>query len=543
MLAGASGIDVVLLVIAADESIKPQTREHFDICRLLGIRHGIVALTKSDLVDQDILDLARLEVEEFVQGSFLEGAPIIPVSATTGAGLDQLRATLEATKVAGRSLSRHPRLPIDRSFSMRGHGAVVTGTLIAGTLALQDEVELYPSGKRARIRGLQVHSAAVDRARAGERTAVNLAGVDSVDVHRGMVLAPPGIFHATQQVDCVFDLLPGAHPLKHRAPVHFHAGTAEVEAQARLIASLEPMKPGMRAHVRFSLREPLLLLPGDRFIVRMFSPVVTIGGGFVLDIAAPPRIRRAALDQRLSELESGDRVSVLVGESQFGMGIADLVARTGMLAAEIVEPSGLVRLLEGWLISADALEKLVAKFRAILKEFHRKNPLQPGAAKEELRSRELSGAPPFLFDAILARAKDIVSEGDVVRLTSHRVALKQDEEVAVAKIEALFRDGGLAVPSTSEVLAKSGIEPARARSLLQILLKNRKLIRVGDELIYHGSAIDALRKTLADRKGARFSVPEFKDWTGVSRKYAIPLLEFLDRERLTRRDGDVRIVL
>ena len=543
MLAGASGIDVVLLVIAADESIKPQTREHFDICRLLGIRHGIVALTKSDLVDQDILDLARLEVEEFVQGSFLEGAPIIPVSATTGAGLDQLRAALEATKVDARSLSRHPRLPIDRSFSMRGHGAVVTGTLIAGTLALQDEVELYPSGKRARIRGLQVHSAAVDRARAGERTAVNLAGVDSVDVHRGMVLAPPGIFHATQQVDCVFDLLPGAHPLKHRAPVHFHAGTAEVEAQARLIASLEPMKPGMRAHVRFSLHEPLLLLPGDRFIVRMFSPVVTIGGGFVLDIAAPARIRRADLDRRLTQLESGDRVSVLVSESQFGMGIADLVARTGMLAAEIAEPSGLVRLSEGWLIASDTLEKLVAKFRGILKEFHRKNPLQPGAAKEELRSRELAGAPPFLLDALLARAKDIVSEGDIVRLASHRVALKQDEEEAVAKIEALFRDGGLAVPSTSEVLAKSGIEPARARSLLQILLKNRRLIRVGDELIYHGSAIDALRRKLADRKGARFSVPEFKDWTGVSRKYAIPLLEFLDRERLTRRDGDVRIIL
>jgi len=543
MLAGASGIDVVLLVVAADESIKPQTREHFDICRLLGIRHGIIALTKSDLVDQDILDLARLEVEEFVQGSFLEGAPIIPVSATTGAGLDQLRAALEATKVDARSLSRHPRLPIDRSFSMRGHGAVVTGTLIAGSLALHDEVELYPSGKRARIRGLQVHGAAVDRARAGERTAVNLAGVDSVDVHRGMVLAPPGIFHATQQVDCVFDLLPGAHPLKHRAPVHFHAGTAEVEAQARLIASLEPMKPGMRAHVRFSLREPLLLLPGDRFIVRMFSPVVTIGGGFVLDIAAPARIRRAALDQRLTELESGDRVTVLVGESQFGMGIADLVARTGMLAAEIAEPSGLVRLSEGWLIASDTLEKLVAKFRGILKEFHRKNPLQPGAAKEELRSRELAGAPPFLLDALLARAKDIVSEGDIVRLASHRVALKQDEEEAVAKIEALFRDGGLAVPSTSEVLAKSGIEPARARSLLQILLKNRRLIRVGDELIYHGSAIDALRRKLADRKGARFSVPEFKDWTGVSRKYAIPLLEFLDRERLTRRDGDVRIIL
>jgi selenocysteine-specific elongation factor len=543
MLAGASGIDVVLLVIAADESIKPQTREHFDICRLLGIRHGIIALTKSDLVDQDILDLARLEVEEFVQGSFLESAPILPVSSTTGAGLDQLREVLLSMNVGRKNASRHPRLPVDRSFSMRGHGAVVTGTLIAGTFAVQDEVELYPSQKRARIRGLQVHGVQVDRARAGERTAVNLAGIDSSEIQRGMVLAPPAIFRATQQVDCVFDLLPTAHPLKHRAPVHFHAGTAEVEAQARMLASLDPMKPGTRAHVRFALREPLLLLPGDRFIVRMFSPVVTIGGGIVLDIAAPARLRRTDLDRRLTQLESGDRVAILVAESKYGMSIADLVARTGLLATEISEPAKSIRLAEGWLIAQDAADKLTAKFREILKEFHRKNPLQPGLAKEELRSRELQGAPPFLLDAILARARDIVSEGDVVRLASHRVALKQDEEEAVGKIEALFRDAGLAVPATPEVLAKSGVEPARARSLLQILLKNRKLIRVGDELIYHSSAIDALRKTLAARKGTRFGVPEFKDWTGVSRKYAIPLLEFLDRERLTRREGDARIVL
>lgn len=289
MLAGVGGIDLVLLVIGADESIMPQTREHFDICRLLGIRHGLVALTKSDLVEPDLVDLVRLEVEEFVAGSFLEGAPIVPVSATTGAGIDDLRAALEqiAAAIPGKDASRHARLPIDRSFSMRGHGAVVTGTLISGTLALQEEVELYPAGTRARIRGLQVHGTGVVRARAGERTAVNLAGIDSADATRGMVLSRPGLFQSTKQVDTVFDLVPGAHPMKHRAPVHFHAGTAEVEAEARLLSSLTPMQPGTRSHVRFLLHEPLLLLPGDRFIVRMFSPVVTIGGGIVLDIAAP----------------------------------------------------------------------------------------------------------------------------------------------------------------------------------------------------------------------------------------------------------------
>jgi selenocysteine-specific elongation factor len=289
------------------------------------------------------------------------------------------------------------------------------------------------------------------------------------------------------------------------------------------------------------LREPLLLLPGDRFIVRMFSPVVTIGGGIVLDIAAPPRIKRAALDQRLTQLETGDRVSLLVAESKFGMSIADLIARTGL--PRIEESTDLIRLPEGWIASKATIENKIAHFRNIVREFHKNNPLKPGLSKEELRSRELPGAPAFLLDAMLARAKDIVAEGEIVRLASHRVALKEDEEAATAKIESLFRDAGLAVPSMQEVLSKSGIDSSRARPLLQILLKQRKLIRVGDDLIFHASAMDALRQTLAARKGVRFSVPDFKDWTGVSRKYAIPLLEFLDRERLTRRDGDLRLII
>jgi selenocysteine-specific elongation factor len=540
MLAGASGIDLVMLVIAAGESIKPQTREHFEICRLLGIRHGLVALTKSDLVDSDLLDLTRLEAEEFVRGSFLENAPMIAVSAVAGAGLDELRSALAgvASEIRGKDASRYPRLPIDRSFSMRGHGAVVTGTLIAGTLALHGEMELYPTSKRVRIRGLQVHGASVERAHAGERTAVNLAGLDSSEVRRGMVLAPPEIFQTTRQVDCSFELLADAHPLKHRAPVHFHAGTSEVEAEARLITSLSPITPGSRSHVRFLLREPLLLLPGDRFIVRMFSPVVTIGGGVILDIAAPARVRRAQLDQRLSKLESAstaERVALLVAESKFGMSASELTARTGLLRSEIGSAD--------WFTDPAWETRKIAAIRTALAQFHKSNPLQPGFAKEDLRSRELAGAPAHLLDALLARAKDIVVQGDVVRLASHRVALKQDEDEAVARIEELFRQGGLAVPSTSEVLAKSGVEIARAKTLLQILLRNRKLIRVGDDLIFHVTALDQLRALLASQKGTRFSVVEFKEWTGVTRKYAIPLLEFLDRERVTRREGDARIIL
>ncbi|HEV8144969.1 MAG TPA: selenocysteine-specific translation elongation factor [Bryobacteraceae bacterium] len=553
MLAGASGIDLVILVIAADESIKPQTREHFEICRLLGIRHGVVALTKSDLVDPELVGLVRLELEEFIAGSFLEGAPVIPVSATTGAGLADLRAALVgvAGKIAAKDATQYARLPVDRSFSMRGHGAVVTGTLVSGSLALQDEVELYPSGTRARIRGLQVHGTPVERANAGERTAVNLAGIDSADVSRGMTLAPPGLFQATKQVDCAFNLLASAHPLKHRAPVHFHAGTAEVDAQARLIDSLDPVRPGTRANVRFLLREPLLMLPGDRFIVRMFSPVVTIGGGIVLDIAAPRRSRRTALAARLRALDgatAAERIALLVQESTHGMSVAELVARTGFLSAEIrkiAEAGEFLYLPEpqAWLASQEWSGKVIADLRAALAAFHRANPLQPGLSKEELRSRHLGDAPPFLLDALLVRTKDLVAEGDLVRLASHRLALKQDEEAAVAKIEVLFLEGGLAVPATSEVLAKSGVEAARARSLLQILLRARKLIRVGEDLVYHTSAIEGLRALLASKKGTRFAVPDFKEWTGVSRKYAIPLLEFLDRERVTRREGDSRVVL
>jgi selenocysteine-specific elongation factor len=545
MLAGASGVDLVMLVIAAGESIKPQTREHFDICRLLGIRHGLIAITKSDLVDRDLLDLTRLEAEEFVRGSFLENAPIISVSAITGAGLDDLRSALSqiASQIPAKDASRYPRLPIDRSFSMRGHGAVVTGTLIAGALSVHDEIELYPSTKRARIRGLQVHSSAVDRAQAGQRTAVNLGGIDSSDVRRGMVLAPPGLFSATQQVDCAFELIAGAHPLKHRAPVHFHAGTSEIEAEARLISSLAPVRPGTRAYVRFLLREPLLILPGDRFIVRMFSPVMTIGGGVVLDIVVPhsgqpSRMRRSQLAARLGKLESAtptERLALLISESKFGMSAAQLIARTGLLRSEIGPAA--------WFTDPAWETQKIAALRAILAQYHRTHPLQAGLAKEELRSRELTGAPAHLLDDLLSHTKDIVVEGDLVRLASHRVALKHDEDEAVAKIEEVFRQAGLGVPSTSDVLAKCGVEIARARTLLQILMRDRKLVRVSEDLIFHASALDQLRALLASRKGARFSVGEFKDWTGVSRKYAIPLLEFLDRERITRREGDSRIVL
>jgi selenocysteine-specific elongation factor len=547
MLAGAGGIDFVLFVVAADESIKPQTREHFDICRLLGIRKGIIVLTKADLVDGDILELVRLE--EFVSGSFLEGAPVAAVSSTTGQGIPELRSEIErmALGIVEKDASRYFRLPVDRAFSMRGFGTVVTGTLISGVVSSEDEVEAYPVGRRVRVRGIQVHGESVTRATAGQRTALNLAGVEASELRRGLMLADAGRFRPATRIDCVFDVLPGAKPLKQRAPIHFHAHAAEVEGEIRGIDSSEPFQPGTRRYARIALREPMLLLPGDRFIVRMFSPVITIGGGIVLDIDPP---RRDTVE-RLRCLERGgpgDRVALLVRESEYGLGMSDLIARTGLLEKEIAQAaaeSGLVVLRDPqfWALDPQWVQARVASIQQTLKAFHREKPLIAGISKEELRGREVAGSPPFLLDALLKRAPTVVSEGDTVRLASHKVALREDEQQATARIETAFQHAGLAVPPTAEVIAKSGVEPARARTLLQILLREKKLVRVSEDLVFHHSAMQALRQMLLPHKGRRFSVPEFKEWTGISRKYAIPLLEYLDREHVTRREGDGRVVL
>jgi selenocysteine-specific elongation factor len=545
MLAGVGGIDLVLFVIAADESIKPQTREHFDICRLLGIPRGIVALTKSDLVDDDILGLVRLEVEELVAGSFLEGAPIVPVSSTTGAGLEALRAELAraAAAVPEKDPRGHFRLPIDRAFTIKGFGTVVTGTLISGSVDKEQEVEIYPAGRRLRVRGVQVHGSTAGRAVAGQRTAVNLADIDPSEIARGNVLSAPGRFRPVTRVDCRLDLLPSAKSLKHRAPVHFHSGTAEIEAEVRLLDGATTLRPGASAYTQIVLREAALLLPGDRFIVRMFSPVITIGGGVVLDVGERRYKRAENAAPRLDILaapEIAARVALLVRESAHGMSLADLVARTGLRPADIT-----LKPLAGrdWYVDPAWYQSTRERLVRAVREFHAQNPLQPGIPKQDLRSRELPDAPPFLLDALLADTKELVAEGELVRSRAHKITLKEDEEQARAAIERAFESAGLAVPSVAEVLAKSGVEPARARTLLAGLLREKRLARVSDDLVFHRAAIDQLRELLAPRKAQRFNVTAFKEWTGVSRKYAIPLLEFLDREHVTRREGDERLVL
>ncbi len=547
MLAGVGGIDLVLFVVAADESIKPQTREHFDICRLLGIPRGIVALTKSDLVDPDLLGLVRLEVEDLVAGSFLAGAPVVPVSSTTGAGLDELRKELAraAQDVPEKNAAGHFRLPIDRVFTVKGFGTVVTGTLISGAVHKEQEVEVYPAGRRLRVRGVQVHGSKAESAVAGQRTAVNLADIEPAELQRGDVLSEPGIFRAVRHLDCRLDLLPSAKPLKHRAPVHFHSGTAEIEAEVRLLSGQATLPPGASAYARIVLRDPALLLPGDRFIIRMFSPVVTIGGGVVVD-TGERRYRKAdRVEERLNVLAGPDtaaRVALLVRESEFGVGLPELIARTGLRGNQIAVAAPFS--IDGpWYVDRAWFQSTRDRLVKAVRDFHAKNPLLPGIAKQDLRSRELPDCPPPVLDALIADAKELAAEGETVRIRSHKVVLKEDEEQARTAIERAFEAAGLAVPAMADVLAKSGVEAARARSLLQILLREKRLIRVSDGLVFHRSAIEALRGMLAVHKAQRFSVGTFKDWTGISRKYAIPLLEFLDREKVTRREGDERVVL
>jgi selenocysteine-specific elongation factor len=547
MLAGVGGIDLVLLVVAADESIKPQTREHFDICSLLGIPGGIIALTKADQVDEEVLGLARLEVEEFVQGSFLQAAPVVAVSSVTGEGLDELKRKLgeAAASVPVKDATNFLRLPIDRSFSLRGYGTVVTGTLISGAVERDQEVEVYPGGRRLRVRSVQVHGKSQERAVAGQRTALNLAGAEPSDLVRGMVLAEPGLFRTTREIDCRLQLLPSAKRLKNRAPVHFHAGTAQIEAEVRLLDGLEALDPGGWAYARIILREPALLLPGDRFILRMFSPVVTIGGGTVLDNWEHRYRRKESAAARLQILAEGsqeERVALLVRESPYGVGLPHLVARLGQPVPR-TGPFLYLDQPQPYLVDRAWFEGTAARLTDALRMFHEISPLLPGMPKEDLRSRELPASPGFLLDAILAKAPGVVLEGDVVRLASHKVVLRLDEEAALASMERLFLQAGMKVPSVAEVLAKSGVEPARARSLLQILLREKRLVRVAEDLALHASAVQTLRELLAARGGQRFSISDFKEWTDVSRKYAIPLLEYLDRERLTRREGDQRVIL
>ncbi|MFZ0299150.1 MAG: selenocysteine-specific translation elongation factor [Candidatus Sulfotelmatobacter sp.] len=567
MLAGVGGIDLVLLVIAADEAIKPQTREHFDILQLLGVNRGITVLTKSDAVDAETLGVVRLEVEQFLRGTFLDKPnldkpdpdkpnAIVAVSSLTGAGLDELKQAIAAAaaEVQPRDSLALARLPIDRVFTMKGFGTVVTGTLVAGTIRREDELEVFPTGQRVRVRGVQVHGQTAEAAIAGQRTALNLAGASTQDLARGMTLAPPGTFEATRRADVKLRLLPSARrPLKNRARVHFHSYTMEMVVDVALLGAKE-LAPGEQELARLKLPEPALLLPGDRFIIRQFSPVVTIGGGVVLDAAPIPR--RARPVDFLETLAGGGVEAILEARiarrHQEGISMSRLMAETGWTKAVIeaqLAPamrSGQVLAAGGRFLHFPSLEALKARIVSAALEFHTKNPLVAGISKEELRA--LVGTTPEVFEAVslmLVREKKLEMIGDLARLPGRGVVMKDEEAESKRKIEHAFASAGLKVPALSEVVAGLKVDKLRAQKIVTLLLREKVLIKVSDELVFHRHALEELRRQMAiyKSKSAKIDVATFKELTGVTRKYAIPLLEYLDREHVTRRVGDARQIL
>lgn len=567
MLAGVGGLDCVMLIVAADESVMPQTREHFDICRLLRVEQGLVVLTKTDLVDAETLELVRLEVRELVEGSFLESAPVFPVSSRTGEGLETLRAALAAlgTSVTHRGLDGVTRLPIDRAFSMQGFGTVVTGTLVSGRVRRDEELVLVPGDRRVRVRGLQVHGARRDEAVTGQRTAVNLGGIELGDIRRGQTLSVPGGLTLSRRVDAIVDLLPAAKPLKHGARVRFHHGTIELLGRVSVAGTEQTeIAPGARAHVRVRLEGPAALRRGDRFILRAYSPTVTIGGGEVLD-PDPPRtgVRTATAMQRFAALAPAPESAIPLTALQrmvtdagaTGLATSALVSRGGVTPGRLAEVvAALTRqdvVLAGDRLVASAVWiGLASQLLALVAGFHKAHPLADGIPREEARERVFTRADPQVFERMLAElghAERLVVR-DRLALPGHRLELSPDQQRARAAIEDAYRRGGLKPPDPAAIAAE-GHWPAPLVEKMTALLLRQKVLSKVETLIFHAEALATLKteiqalKDAAPGGRATVDVATFKDRYGVTRKFAIPLLEWLDRERVTRRVGESRVVL
>jgi selenocysteine-specific elongation factor len=566
MLAGVGGIDLVLLVVGADEGIKPQTREHFDICRLLAIPRGITVLTKSDLVDSDSLSVVKMELEEYLATSFLDPArtPIIPVSSKTGAGLDNLKRALVrvAGEVPAKDSMSVPRLPIDRVFTMKGFGTVVTGTLLSGTIRKDAELEVFPGGRRVRVRGVQVHGSAAEQAVAGQRTALNLAGTAIEDLARGMTLMHPSVFQTTLRANVQLSLLPAAKPLRDRSRVHLHVHTSETIAEVIVLGG-KPLPPGQTGFAQLRFRDPLMVLPGDRFIIRQFSPVVTIGGGTVID--ATPPVKGISAEKALRFLETISRITPpqalaarVARRGKRGLTLPAAIAESGWWPPSRVEEmaaslapgkapldEAVVRIAD-MLISAAAWQQAREETVAAVNAFHSANPLVAGIAKGELA--EKLGLEETVLKAVLeslVRDKKLETSAEIVRAAGRGVVMKDEEAESKKIIEQAFATAGLKVPALKDVLASVKVDRVRAQKIVTLLLRDRVLMKLSDELVFHRDALEQLRRLMAGEKtrSPKIDVARFKDLTGVSRKYAIPLLEYLDRERVTRRVGDERIIL
>lgn len=575
MLAGIHGIDAVALVIAADEGVMPQTREHFEICRLLNVQHGLVILTKTDLVEDELLSLVRAEAEELVAGSFLDGAPIVPVSVRSRIGLDELSSALRqiAKVIPERSSDFVTRLPIDRAFTMKGFGVVVTGTLVAGEIVAGDELELLPIGRRVRARGVQVHGALVPRAQSGQRTAVNLAGVEVSEIERGMTLAPIGLLLPTQIIDVALNVLPTApRAIRTRARLRVHLGSAEVLARIRVLNNHGELAPGGSGFAQLRFESPVVALHDERFIIRSYSPAETVAGGLVLDPQATKHRGRemARTQERLQSLLDSERpgkVGVFVAAAgDHGLRTSDIAARTGwnnevvMQAAKqaqqatIAGEAATIMDADGVLVSTENFERLSRLTTDEVQRHHEREPLARGLARETLRERHFTHAAPEIFRAVISRLEKegaLVSDKDIVRAHNHGQELSPADEQLRDKIAQAYKKSALEAPTLDQALIEAGIPTSQrthARKILQLLIDKGTLVRVQGEMFFHANAIEHLKSLLGEFATAHepdrlIDVPGFKDLAGVSRKYAIPLLEYFDRERITVRAGDKRIIL
>ena len=562
MLAGVGGIDLVLLVIAADEGVMPQTREHLAICELLRVQEGLVALTKMDMVEAEWLELVRDDTAEFLRGTFLEGKPIVPLSSRTGEGLEVLLQTLRnaCQSLSPRASGGPVRLPIDRVFTMRGFGAVVTGTLFSGSVRLEDRLEVLPKRELARVRGLQAHGQTVSEAVAGQRTAVNLQGVELDDLQRGDVLATPGRFPATYMLDVTLKLLDDApRALKHRARVRFHVGTSEIMGRVMLL-DRDEMRPGEEVCAQLHLEQPTVAAARDRYVIRSYSPIQTIGGGVILD-AVPVRHRRhrpQVLDQ-LNVLRDGSDAEALTvhlfNAAYAGLQWPELVQRTPLeddalrqVIAEITEQDIGVAIDDNppWLLHRERYNQACAEMRGLVEAFHHHNPLKPAMFTEELRSKFPRMADK-VFSAILRNltaAGELDVSRDKVKLASHAVTLSPERQALVDALEHTFQEAAFQPPSVEEALAAQSSKPADARALLQVLVDQNRLVRLKGDVFYHKEALDQIEQRLRAHLEAHREITagEFRDMLEISRKYAIPLLEHFDGQRITLRTGDKRIL-
>jgi selenocysteine-specific elongation factor len=564
MLAGVGGIDAVILVIAADEAVMPQTREHLDICSLLHVKRGLTVLTKIDATDPDLADLAEIEVREFLQGSFLADAPVMRVSSTTGTGIPELTAALEAIarEVPVKDDSHVFRLPIDRAFTMKGFGTVVAGTLVAGRIRRDDEVEILPGRRAARVRGIQVHGSHVEEARAGQRTALNLQRIELGDVERGMVVCPPGVFTPTRAFDVHIELLRSAPaPIVRRKRIRFHIGTAEVIGHVVLLGQ-DVLEPGGSAFGQVLLERPAFALPGDRFILRQYSPMVTLGGGEILD-GRPERHRRSdrAVPDRLQVLHDSpltERIGALVDTAGAGaMDVDELIGRLGVGRDQVEQAlddlvrAGTLRDIADKpriVVSTAAFERTAGELLGEVRRFHQADPLAKGLGREDLRARAARKASPLVFRTALdqlVRDHHVALDQDLVHLHGRVITLRDDERRMRAQLEDRFRALGLQAPSADDLIRELQLERISARKILQMLVDERAVVKIGEDMLVDRAALQKLIDDVRALKPGqeRFGVREFKELTGLSRKFAVPLLEYLDTQRVTRRVGDERVIL